>query len=159
MVSIRANIQCEEAADRRARPRRMLNLAADASSANGERTVTIFDISQGGMLIDSDQDLAVGNTLSVALPDAGGVAARIVWRHGSLAGCEFEQPISLAALSAAILRADPEPPGPHRYHKEIAQALEEVGQWRPVGTAATVSIFGGLAAVSAATFAGLYWFI
>jgi transcriptional regulator with XRE-family HTH domain len=56
------------------------------------------------MLIETASDLAIGQRLTVALPEAPDCAATIVWRSEALAGCLFDRPLSRAALSAAQLR-------------------------------------------------------
>jgi hypothetical protein len=127
VVAIRAGIQTEEASDSRGHSRRTLRLAADTWSMAGVSSgVTIYDISRSGMLVDCDLALPVGHKLSLELPYAGRVTAKVVWRQGSITGCEFEKPISLAAVSACLLRAEPELPGPPAYLKDIANALEGV---------------------------------
>src|SRR3546814_16745029 len=47
--------------------------------------------------------------IDVDLPHAGTVATKLVWTSGQLFGCEFESPISPAALAAAQLRGDTAP--------------------------------------------------
>jgi hypothetical protein len=149
VVAIRASIQTEEGRDSRGHSRRTLRLAADTWSVAGVNiSGTIYDISRSGMLVDCDLSLPVGDDLSLELPYAGRVSAKVVWRQGSITGCEFEEPISLAAVSACLLRAEPEPPGPPAYLKDIANALEEVNSPQPVGTLDTLFALGmGVVAV------------
>ena len=50
----------------------------------------------------------MGGRLDVEMALAGGVSAEIVWTSGALYGCRFKEQISQAAVSAALLQADPE---------------------------------------------------
>jgi len=72
----------------------------DGSLAN----VTLHNISAAGLLIESDVDIAVGEVLTLILPEHGPVGAEIVWQSGRLFGCAFEQALGEAALAAAQLR-------------------------------------------------------
>ena len=86
--------------------RRTLHLNAHgAHSAGTDIKVVIHNISLTGMLIECDALLAVDDKIEVDLPHAGAVATNILWVSGKLFGCEFETPISSAALSAAQLQS------------------------------------------------------
>jgi hypothetical protein len=52
--------------------------------------------------------MLVGAIFEVELPHAGKVEATVVWNSGEFYGCQFELPISPAALSAAQLQSQPE---------------------------------------------------
>ena len=71
--------------------------------------VTIQDISTGGMLIQTEAELAIGERIEVELPRTGGHVAVVVWSSGAFVGCRFEEPIPPAAVSAALLRSQPAP--------------------------------------------------
>lgn len=96
--------------ERRDAPRRELKLGVTGA---GE-PVTIRNISITGMLLESSTPLLVGATFAADLPNAGSVAAEVVWNGGNFYGCEFDRPISPAAVSAALLlsgsRPGAEPP-------------------------------------------------
>ena len=95
-------------ADSRGSPRRALWLETSGLVLSGESAnVTIHNISAAGLLLETALDLAVGAPLSVDLPEAGMVAAKIVWRSERLYGCAFEQALSTAALAAAQLQGAP----------------------------------------------------
>lgn len=91
--------------------RRTLRLEAVGELAGGQSArVLIHNVSATGLLIESETRLAAGEMLSVDLPEAGLVPARVVWSSGTLYGCEFDAPVRPAMLSAAQLRsavADP----------------------------------------------------
>lgn len=88
-------------------PRRVLQLEAQGlTGAGGTASVLVHNISASGLLLESGEALAPGERIDVDLPHAGPTAARIIWASGSFFGCQFEAPISAAALSAAQLRSD-----------------------------------------------------
>jgi transcriptional regulator with XRE-family HTH domain len=89
-------------------PRRRLQLTISGELASGEATsVVVRNISATGLLLESPVALAAGETITIELPEAGVIQARIVWNSGDLFGCQFAMPISAAALSAAMLRGTP----------------------------------------------------
>jgi hypothetical protein len=73
--------------------------------AEGE-AVTVRDISLTGMLLETSTAMLVGASFEVELPHAGTVGAVVVWNSGEFYGCEFEHPISVAAVSAARLQSE-----------------------------------------------------
>lgn len=73
--------------------------------------VTVHNISTTGLLIETALPLPVGETLSVTLPEAGAVAAVVIWSSGVLHGCRFTEPVGPAVLSAAQLRSAVSPAG------------------------------------------------
>ena len=90
--------------DRRRYVRRALRLG---SGANGE-PVTIHDLSLAGALLETSVPMLVGAIFEVELPHAGSVEATVVWNSGEFYGCQFELPISPAALSSALLQSEPQ---------------------------------------------------
>jgi transcriptional regulator with XRE-family HTH domain len=111
-MAIRAHLESPAAGDgQRAAPRRALRLETSgfAAAAGGEdvfaeANVTIHNISEAGLLIETALDLATGEVLAIDLPEAGVVGAGVVWRSEHLYGCAFEAPIGPAALAAAQLQ-------------------------------------------------------
>lgn len=95
-----------EIGERRGSARRALRLAVDGR-AHGACRVTIHDLSLTGVLIETSTPLAAGETFEVDLPEAGKVEASVVWSSGEFYGCQFKEPLSTAALSAALLRSPP----------------------------------------------------
>jgi hypothetical protein len=89
--------------ERRRSVRRALMLGAGAA---GE-SVTIRDISLTGMLLETAKPMLVGASFEVEIPHAGAVSALVVWNSGEYYGCEFDRPISPAAISAALLQSPP----------------------------------------------------
>ena len=90
--------------DRRRYLRRGLRLGAGA----GGEPVTIHDLSLTGALLETSVPMLVGAIYEIELPHAGGVDATVIWNSGEFYGCQFELPISPAALSAALLQSEPE---------------------------------------------------
>lgn len=94
--------------DSRGGMRRALWLETSGMVPGGESAnVTIHNISAAGLLLETALDLSVGAALAVDLPEAGMVAAKIVWRSERLYGCAFEEALSTAALAATQLQSAP----------------------------------------------------
>jgi DNA-binding XRE family transcriptional regulator len=88
-------------------PRRMLRLEAEGVTAAGDAArVLVHNISTNGLLLESEIALAAGERIDIDLPHAGTTPARVIWTSGSYFGCQFDGPISPAALSAAQLRSE-----------------------------------------------------
>lgn len=92
----------EPEGDRRRSVRRALRLGAGSADS-----ITIHDLSLTGALLETSIPMLVGAEFEVELPHAGNVKASIVWNSGEFYGCQFNLPISPAALSAALLQSTP----------------------------------------------------
>ncbi len=87
-------------------PRRTLRLEALGAVASGvAANVLVHNVSATGLLFESELALAEGERIEIDLPHAGATWARVIWTGGRLVGCQFDAPISAAALSAAQLRS------------------------------------------------------
>ena len=88
------------------RHRLLLELEAkDAGSRSG--TVTVYDISNTGLLIETNSSLSIGEMIEVQLPVVGFRTAEIVWTSGNLVGCKFSHALTQGAVSAARLGGRP----------------------------------------------------
>ena len=88
--------------------RRALFLETSGTLPGGlDANVIIHNVSQAGLLMETETALEIGERLVLDLPEAGAVRAVIVWQSGFLFGCAFEQELDLKSLAAAQLRADP----------------------------------------------------
>ncbi|HWJ38900.1 MAG TPA: PilZ domain-containing protein [Sphingomicrobium sp.] len=114
--------------DRRRSPRRSLRLGGNG----GDDAVTIHDLSLTGALLETSVPMLVGAMIEVELPQAGRVEAEIVWSSGEYYGCQFELPVSPAALSAAQLKsgaleAEPQaPPDPLDELRDLNAEVERL---------------------------------
>jgi hypothetical protein len=97
-----ARLERVQGASRRGSSR--LKLGLDVSLAGSGEDVVIHDLSVGGILLESSASLRKGARLQIELPEAGATQAKVVWNSGDYYGCQFDKPISKAALSAARLR-------------------------------------------------------
>ena len=89
-------------------PRRVLHLEAEGALPSGARTnVRVHNVSTTGLLLESTIRLAIGERIEIDLPHAAATWARVIWTSDDLSGCQFEQPITPAVLSAAQLRSTP----------------------------------------------------
>lgn len=94
----------ETSVDNRRRRRHKLLLEVDARGPDSlEGMVIVHDISDTGLLIETDSKLKVGEMIEVKLPQAGLMEAEIVWIGGEIYGCRFTREITPAAISAARL--------------------------------------------------------
>jgi len=66
--------------------------------------VTIHDISNTGLLLETGASLAERQKFDVELPEIGVTQATVVWASARYFGCRFNAPVSRAAVSAALLR-------------------------------------------------------
>ena len=116
--------------NRRRYVRRALKLGAGTAGD----PVTLHDLSLTGALIETSLPMLVGAILEVELPEIGAVDATIVWNSGEFYGCQFELPISPAALSAALLQSQPQsgnddaagPPSPIAELRELSAEVERL---------------------------------
>ena len=93
------------AGEQRGAARRSLRLEVEGSSVVGLSRAIVRNLSETGLLLESETALAVGEELLVELPQAGTVPARVVWARKPFFGCEFVRPVSRAAVSAALLKS------------------------------------------------------
>ncbi len=131
MIPLRAELTTEPGtAEGRRAVRRALRLEVEAISSTDAASTLIRNLSEQGLLIETTSDLAIGETIQVHLPQAGPCDARIVWAAGSLFGCEFLQPVSKAAVSAALLLAPTDRPEADARIELPAPVIgAEQGQW------------------------------
>ena len=106
-MSVKGHLQNRSSVEARGAARRELRLETRGVLEGGAQTnLTAHNISTSGMLVETSQDLSVGERLAIQLPEAGEVTAEVVWSSDKLFGCRFTQPISAAALAASQLRGD-----------------------------------------------------
>ena len=98
-----ARLERIQTGNRRATPRRQLSLGSVLSGTGDE--AVIHDISESGLLVETDADLATFEQLHLDLPIAGRVVATVMWNSGKYFGCEFLKPIPRGAISAALLKS------------------------------------------------------
>jgi transcriptional regulator with XRE-family HTH domain len=91
--------------DKSREPRRTLQLETRGVTTLGDAAhVLIHNVSATGLLLETQTPLDAGQQLMIDLPQAGARLATVVWQSGHLLGCQFDVPITPAALSAAQLR-------------------------------------------------------
>ncbi len=93
-------------ADERLHRRRHLRLETVGSgSEGGTANVTIHNVSETGLLIETTLPLGRDEALLVDLPESGPVEAQIRWSSVPMYGCQFRHPITASVLSAIQLKA------------------------------------------------------
>ena len=124
-MSLLAHLEPEKGkAERRSSRRRKLRLEIDHQPPSGSQVI-IHDLSERGMLLESDAALSVGDGLDLLIPEAGSAKASIIWSSGRYFGCKFEEPLASAAVSAALLRSPPSPSDEER-KRAIYNAVAEL---------------------------------
>lgn len=118
--------------ERRGGERRALRLAAETATGGGEPVnAVILNLSESGLLLETEAPLAPGEPLDVVLPEAGTCPATVIWAGHGLAGCKFDRPLGRAALSAAVLRSEPPesdvPPGGESFGQRLRRLREARG--------------------------------
>jgi len=86
--------------------RRPINIDADASHQGEGYTVTIHNLSEGGLMCETwGADLDVGDTIEINIQGHGSCAAEIVWVRNHCYGSRFSEPLPKAIISAAVLKS------------------------------------------------------
>ncbi|WP_395622461.1 PilZ domain-containing protein [Sphingomonas daechungensis] len=102
-MTIQARLETLKTTSRRTSPRRKLSLSASLPSSG--MPVVIHDISTTGVLLQTAAKLEPFDDFEIDLPEIGATSAFVVWNSGEYFGCEFANPVSRAAVSAALLRS------------------------------------------------------
>jgi len=74
----------------------------------GSVAIVVRDLSTTGLLFESQAPSAIGERLRIELPQAVSAAAKIVWQNACSYGCELEASLSRGAVSAALLKGEPQ---------------------------------------------------
>ena len=91
--------------DPRRSVRHTLRLEALGTTADGEQArVTVHNISASGLLIETAALLEIGEAFAIDLPEASERRAIVSWASEAFYGCQFDEPLTSAELSAAQLR-------------------------------------------------------
>lgn len=102
-MAIAGQFQTDFSSNRRHAVRRPLRLATTVGASSAD--AMIHDLSTTGMLLETAEEVFVDDLLLVEIANFGHVAATVVWNSGRFFGCEFEEPLSAAAVSGALLRS------------------------------------------------------
>jgi hypothetical protein len=126
-VSLRAQLEVgPDAGERRSASRRKLRLESEGYISSAPQTqVVIHDLSEDGLLVESPVPLEQGESIEVVIPEGGTAQAQVAWSSGRFFGCKFSDPISTAAVSAALLRS-PGPDQPQQNRETVEKALIEL---------------------------------
>ena len=93
--------------------RRSLRLEVGTTPSSQEGTPALIrNLSERGLLLETNTRLSPGEMIAVDLPEVGATVAEVIWSEGGFYGCEFIRPVTKAAVSAALLRAPAEFDGP-----------------------------------------------
>jgi len=86
--------------------RRKFRFEVDAAVPHSDATtVTIHNLSETGVLLETSAHLTKGELIELDLPHSGAKSAVVVWSSEQFFGCNFTEDLSVAAASATVLRA------------------------------------------------------
>ncbi|WP_394730593.1 helix-turn-helix domain-containing protein [Altererythrobacter sp. GH1-8] len=106
-MPVKGHLEDRSEVEGRGAERRELRLETRGVMGSGvEANMTAHNVSSSGMLIETSEELAIGERLTIHLPEAGDVSAEVVWSSDRLFGCRFTQPVSAAVLAASQLRGE-----------------------------------------------------
>lgn len=124
-------------AERRDEQRWHVELLVTLGPQGVTRFASVRNLSEAGMMLETDQELRIGEIVHVALPGGHETDARIVWQQQHAFGCEFLTRIPTPAISAALLQA---PLGPMTNREEepgfeeipigIRPTMDELAEWK-----------------------------
>lgn len=107
-------------ANRRLAVRRSLVLNAVAHQGDmGPADISILNLSQTGLQMESQSPFAVGEIFYLHLPEIGATPAQVRWNEDQRYGCEFLAPVGKAVISGALLKSTFEMP-----EEEVQAAAE-----------------------------------
>ena len=87
--------------ERRVAPRKQIELNLTCRTPAIRRPGTIHDISDGGCRLEQHgARMELGGTALLEVPGLGRLSGHIVWNHGSIAGIQFERPLSRKEAAA-----------------------------------------------------------
>lgn len=90
-----------DAGERRSEERRHLLFATTARGMDGEQQpVLVRDISARGLLLETEEPGSLDKEILVNLPEAGDIAATVIWQGDKLAGCRLESHLAQATIDA-----------------------------------------------------------
>lgn len=93
--------------ERRVKARRTVHLPTIYDGASWGQRAVLLDLSETGLRLQCHTLPEVGETISIDMPILGTVDAVVAWHSGGECGAAFAEPISKAAVSAAILSSPP----------------------------------------------------
>lgn len=87
--------------ERRSEARRHLLFATTVLGEGGEtQPVLVRDISARGLLLETEEGVTLDEPFTVNLPEAGDIAAHVIWKGEKLAGCRLDNHLSQATIDA-----------------------------------------------------------
>lgn len=157
MALLLAQLSQDASEERRRSGRRMLRLGAAVGAGLPSWRAVILNLSETGLMLHTAGPLAVNDMFEVELPEVGLIEAQVVWANGTDYGCQFVNPISKAAVSAALLKS----PFDEDAAKQLERGTDEVrAEWerppsRLVEIALNLSLLTLLIVISLFVFAFL----
>ena len=137
MKSLRANVSLVESGERRGERRWHVELVVTLRPEAGSRFASVRNLSETGMMLETDLGLTLGEIVHVELPGGHETDARILWRQDQAFGCQFKTRIPTAVISAALLQAPTGSPGDsdqrvgfEEFPIGIRPSVDELADWK-----------------------------
>ncbi len=137
MKSLRAKLSTFEPLERRGSVRWHVELLISAGPAHDPSRSMVRNLSETGLMLETDAALQVGETIVVDLPGADPVEARVKWHRNSAFGCEFSTPIPASVISATLLQAPlsspdagPKAPQLEEFPVAVGPSVNEIAEWK-----------------------------
>lgn len=97
-----------ERADMRRAARRAVQLeSANIEFQGVQYAGKVREISVNGLLLECEAPLTSGDAIVIHALSDQPLHAKVIWSNGHSFGCEFARSVSKAAISAAVLKAQP----------------------------------------------------
>lgn len=100
-------VEQPETAERRGAHRRSVHFGIEAQPAPRGQRIVVLNLSETGLRFVCPNRIEVGESLDFELPEAGEVAARVIWRDENEYGAVFNAPVTRAVVSATMLASPP----------------------------------------------------
>ncbi|MFM9828767.1 MAG: PilZ domain-containing protein [Sphingomonas sp.] len=100
-----AEFEPAEVIGRRRSPRAPVSFDARIGRGGLDRTLCrVIDLSTHGARLEIYSPLRVGSMIWLTMPQAGPVAATIMWSDDFIAGCQFKTPLDAEVYEALVAR-------------------------------------------------------
>jgi len=126
VISAHFEPQSPDAATPRQQRRRLQLEVSGALASGNAASVLIHNVSATGLLLETETALSEGERIEIDLPELGLTSATIVWSDEKFHGAHFDNPVSVATLSALELRSAAAPLNLSQPEQSLAMRLHQL---------------------------------
>ncbi len=120
----------QDTGEQRQAKRRKLRLGVPADLNQQATRAIIHDLSEAGLMLETNAPLSIGDRFELELPEAGTIGAEVMWTMEGRFGCRFEKLVSRASVSASLLRS----PADQAAAQDLPEAQAEAAVELPAQT-------------------------